>query len=302
MLNPSYTEILECPFDRGALSSQKEGLICQECGLVFPVIKNIPVMLLSEAHQDKAGDYYRPLVKTATESIEFYDLFYQKSNDYKRYTKADIDFIKKIFKQVSLPDQPMILDVGAGTGYFGKLIQEVFGYEIYNSDFSIEGFKMAQEQFNLKQLFVMDAYTMAFKPGLFDLIFAMGLTPFKKSDKVEITDLIKRVCSPLKTGGYFVFVWSTNLTNIASETKTAKANTKIQSTTKYYNHSRKFMVNAFLDSGEFSEINSYVFIRPISFLFGNFLLSKFNTVLTEAIMKVAPKFLSARLLVIGKKK
>lgn len=302
MENNSFEKILECPFDSGTFSLRPEGLICQRCGLIFPVINNIPVMLLSVAKKNGEEDYYKGLTKTGTESIEFYNNFYKNSNDYKRYNRADIDFIKKIFKKISLPDNPRILDVGSGTGYFGKVIKDVYGLEIYNSDFSIEGFRMAQEQFGLKRLFVMDAYTMAFKPDFFDLIFAMGLTPFKKRGADEVADLTKRVCRSIKPGGYFVFVWSTNLTNKVRETRALKAGAKIPSTSLYYNHSRKFIVDAFMASGQFSEISSFVFIRPISFLFGNFLLSKFNTALTESIMRIAPKVLSARLLVIGKKR
>lgn len=301
-----FTKILECPCTQhGNLSKIGNNLRCEKCKLVFPIINNIPVMLLSVASAGKASDYYSKFSKTNTESIGFYNKFYENGTDYTRYNKADIDFIKKIFKKFSISNKHKILDIGAGTGYFGKLIKNLYNIEIYNADFSIQGFQMAKEQYHLKNLYVMDAYNLAFKPNTFDVVLAMGLTPFKKKEEREIIDLIKKTSRSLKKGGYYIFVWSTNLSNKICKVKKVKINTtdkKADRISYYYHHSRRFIINNFKQSRSFSEIKGYAFIRPLSFLFGDLLLTKFNTYLTEIVMKIAPKSLAARLLIIGKKK
>ncbi|MHC1740212.1 MAG: Trm112 family protein [Anaerolineaceae bacterium] len=56
MVNPDLLEILRCP----ACVQEKEGLlrlvkdswlICSECGRKYPIVEDIPVMLISEAEK-----------------------------------------------------------------------------------------------------------------------------------------------------------------------------------------------------------------------------------------------------------
>ena len=50
-INQFILDILACPQCRNGvcLTDEKDGLICSQCKLVFPVRDNIPVMLLDEA-------------------------------------------------------------------------------------------------------------------------------------------------------------------------------------------------------------------------------------------------------------
>lgn len=44
-------EVLACPKCKGDiyLNAAKDGLVCQACGLLYPVREDIPVMLIDEA-------------------------------------------------------------------------------------------------------------------------------------------------------------------------------------------------------------------------------------------------------------
>ncbi len=51
MINKELLDILVCPADKGDLiyDQKNEKLICKKCGRRYPIIDDIPVMLISEA-------------------------------------------------------------------------------------------------------------------------------------------------------------------------------------------------------------------------------------------------------------
>lgn len=55
MIDPELRELLVCPVDHGELvdDPQAQRLVCSVCGLRYPVVDGIPVMLVDEA--DQAG-------------------------------------------------------------------------------------------------------------------------------------------------------------------------------------------------------------------------------------------------------
>ncbi len=57
-LDPVLLEILVCPDCKGSLSVEEddEELVCNSCGLAYPVRDDIPVMLVDEARRhDESG-------------------------------------------------------------------------------------------------------------------------------------------------------------------------------------------------------------------------------------------------------
>ncbi len=50
-LNKELLDILACPKCKGdlELTSKEDGLICKKCKLVYPIVEEIPVMLIEEA-------------------------------------------------------------------------------------------------------------------------------------------------------------------------------------------------------------------------------------------------------------
>ncbi len=50
-LDPSLLEIIVCPACRADLDVTGEELVCQGCGLAYPVRDDIPVLLVDEARK-----------------------------------------------------------------------------------------------------------------------------------------------------------------------------------------------------------------------------------------------------------
>lgn len=50
-MNKEFLEILACPQCKGSLilKSPGEGLICENCRLMYPIKDDIPIMLIEEA-------------------------------------------------------------------------------------------------------------------------------------------------------------------------------------------------------------------------------------------------------------
>lgn len=292
--------ILACPQCGGGLTQPAENVLrCEQCKLDYPVRSGIPLLLAKEGNETS----YEKFTQTPTESIEFYEEFYKGHYDYKRFSASDKTFSKIILDRLkfNVPN-PVIVDVGAGTGYFGYLFEQIRpAYQVYNADFSYEGFRTAQEVYGLTKLAVMDAYRVAFLPDTVDAVFSIGLTPFKKSTLQEVQFLIEQLIKPLKSGGYYVFIWSSNLRGTVDEIDTVRQDQEI-SRTYYYNHSRRFIEQAFAATGQFDDIQGFVFLRPFSMFLGGLLLSKPVTWFTELLMRFVPKSLTARIIVVGRKK
>lgn len=50
-LDPTLLSIIVCPDCRGKLEAEGEELVCQSCGLAYPVRDDIPVLLVDEARR-----------------------------------------------------------------------------------------------------------------------------------------------------------------------------------------------------------------------------------------------------------
>jgi uncharacterized protein YbaR (Trm112 family) len=48
-IDPRLLDIVRCPDCRGVLAPVAEELVCQVCGLAYPVRDDIPVLLVDEA-------------------------------------------------------------------------------------------------------------------------------------------------------------------------------------------------------------------------------------------------------------
>ncbi len=64
-LNKELLDILVCPKCKGAISltAEEDGLLCAPCGLAYPVLDEIPVMLVEEAIPLAEWDDKRPCRK-----------------------------------------------------------------------------------------------------------------------------------------------------------------------------------------------------------------------------------------------
>ena len=49
MIDERLMKIIRCPVGQAKLRQEKEALVCEKCGISFPVREGIPVMLIHEA-------------------------------------------------------------------------------------------------------------------------------------------------------------------------------------------------------------------------------------------------------------
>jgi len=293
--------ILACPKCEGPLRVCGDDLACSRCALQYPVRDGIPILLAEAATDSRATSDYAERSETDTESIQWYDTFYAEYGDYRRYERADVYAVSKLFRHLRVAPGSRVLDLGTGTGYFADLIAQETGCKVVGADFSVEGLRQARERYGLACLAAADAYALGFKPNTFDVVLTVGLTPFKKTQLADVTELIQRITRPLRSGGHYVFIWSTNLSGEVQEARSV-TDEGVEWTTRYYNLTRRFVREAFIASEQFQDIEDYAFIRPVAHLIGGLLFTKANTWLTELLMKVMPRSYSARLLLIGRKR
>ena len=55
MIDERLLEILACPACKGPVEVQEDYIVCQQCGLRYPVRDGIPIMLVEEA-EPATGD------------------------------------------------------------------------------------------------------------------------------------------------------------------------------------------------------------------------------------------------------
>ena len=51
MLDQELLKILACPSCQGDLDEQQEKLVCEKCGLRYPIKDGIPILLIDEAEK-----------------------------------------------------------------------------------------------------------------------------------------------------------------------------------------------------------------------------------------------------------
>ncbi len=52
MIDQEFINILACPSCRGEVKCHEENILCEQCGLKYPVRNGVPVMLVDEATHD----------------------------------------------------------------------------------------------------------------------------------------------------------------------------------------------------------------------------------------------------------
>ncbi len=54
MIDNELLEILACPACKGPVELQEDRIVCQQCGLRYPIRDGIPIMLVDEAERVEA--------------------------------------------------------------------------------------------------------------------------------------------------------------------------------------------------------------------------------------------------------
>lgn len=223
-----------------------------------------------------------------------YEEFYSDEHDYSRRPEDDLAFFEELFKIINVNTKSRILELGCGTGYNLELIQKLGYSNLHGTDFSENAIqasvnKLGSSGIKFQQL---DTFNMEFD-NKFDVIFAIGHSPFNTESKEIIQKLIKIIANTIIPGGYFVFVHSSDYSMKWVEGVVEPM----------FQHNRKNIKENLNYSGLFSDVKVFSIIRPLSVKFKPILLSLLNTVLSEIAIKLAPiKNVNGRLIAISKKK
>lgn len=178
--------LLSCPYCHGELSEIKDGLLCQGCNKIFPIINGIP-SFVSETNQFYEGRFISTSRVFINPMLKFlYDV----------YTSISIDcslerFLKKVFKNRS---DMLILDLGCGGG---RQYLTQFG-DVVGVDISLQSLQNARAIYTLT--IHSNAYNLPFLDNSFDMVCSFGLighVPLE--NKGELLSEIYRV---MKEGGF----------------------------------------------------------------------------------------------------
>jgi len=141
----------------------------------------------------------------------FYDRFYQ-GRDFVQFPLADRFFIRAFFNKVQLPSGARILDLACGTGKYTHLLA-AGGMRAVGIDFSEQGIHVARRRYPGVPFMVGDVLDLPFQVGCFDAVLCSGLSLFNEPDLSVLLPFVQRTATFLKTGGWFVFVKTTALTD-----------------------------------------------------------------------------------------
>ncbi len=192
-------ETLRCPGCQGRLSltdqaskDQPAGFECTQCHELFPVINNIPRLVLSPLREalveQKAGsEIHDPQVKTAqsfgyewTRFPEMYAEWEQSFLDYMQPHPAEFFRGKKV------------LDAGCGNGRFAYYAAK-YGAEVWAIDLgpAVEVARRNTEETGRVQVVQADLHRPPFAPESFDFIYSIGVLHHLPDPEAAFQNLLR---------------------------------------------------------------------------------------------------------------
>ena len=129
-------------------------------------------------------------------NLEEYEKMFQAETSY-FWFRAKQELVKKLISKISLPPEPEILDLGAGTGINLKNLSSL-GFAV-GVDYSLSAIEFCQRR-GLKNLVLAKAEELPFKKASFDLITCLDLLEHLEDDEGFLREC-QRI---LKPGGFLL--------------------------------------------------------------------------------------------------
>ncbi len=198
-------ELLACPFENASLNFDGERLICQKCGLSFPMVDGIPSFVvpdLAQVHNEQEWKRKQSEMKARNEQAVFYDLLlgliFLTPFEVRMTIKALLGDREKFVK---------LIEVGCGTGrmlqHFAKHADFVAG-----ADLSLESLKRCRERFEKLGLWERtllvhaDASFLPFRNEGFDAVASCQMIEHVPSDRMRHR-VVSEIARILKHEGRF---------------------------------------------------------------------------------------------------
>jgi len=206
-------------------------------------------------------------------SEEFYDQKH-KNELLKRHQILDERFVHTLLSKYEVPFECLVLDVGCGTGWYSHLLAK-HSRRVVGVDISRTAILRAKREWKEKRIdwVVGDARHLSFD-SIFDVVFCSGLSLFNIPDLKTSIWVAGTLFNHLKTGGLFIFVESSNL----SERETTVAN-----------HSLRQVSDFFTNLNFASVVGTFALNVQLLPLLGDKALSHFSTKLTSTLLRIHRK-------------
>jgi len=187
---------LYCPACKKKLNRSGNAYICQSCGSSFPVVNDIPSLVM---HRESMDSFARG---------EFESLFQMEQKHFWHTGRREIilDVIKR-----NIPDwqRCRMLEVGCGNGSVTAFLKHN-GIQIEGGDLYSEGLAYCRQQLDSVPLYQLDVLALPFRDE-FDLIGMFDVLEHIDDDDRALSE----IGSALKPGGWLLitvpayrFLWS----------------------------------------------------------------------------------------------
>lgn len=197
MFKIEFIRFLSCPDCRGNLTHKKKELTCNRCKHIFPITRDIPILLpfsmskdVKLSQQKWDYEYGRTVNKTEARRL--------KQGFKNTYLASTMKYFERIYKSYK---NKKYLEIGCGPFFMGQELAKK-GAFVVGIDYSMNALRLAK--FYLKEegienflLVCGDISRMPFKNNTFDLLYGGGVIEHFK-DTVGVVRESRRV---LKKGG-----------------------------------------------------------------------------------------------------
>lgn len=200
-ISPELLKILACPVCKSDVLCQDDSLVCTKngCGLRFPVVDGIPVMMTEGTEQHVSQAKY---FDTEFETYSKYEL-----------ENWRVSYLHRIFSALNVGDSQdgLYLDIGVGGSGYTVIEAARRGCRCVGMDLSLQGIRKARHFADLElgdgsplcSFVVCLAENLPFKSGAFSMASSIAVLEHIPDDKRAVAEFA-RVTSP--SGRIFITV------------------------------------------------------------------------------------------------
>ena len=190
-------ETLRCPACRAQLTSSEVTLVCSGCSLVYPIIDDIPRMLLPAMRDALRGEgAATSVVETQAETARSFGYEWHRFPEmYEEWERQFIDYMQP--HAAEFFSGKKILDAGCGNGRFAYYAAK-YGAEVWAIDLgpAVEVARRNTEERNV-HVVQADLHDLPFELESFDFIYSFGVLHHLPHPEAAFQNLLRF----LKPGG-----------------------------------------------------------------------------------------------------